>query len=220
MTPGHRLLCLSKPALYCPELFPCVRTTNPIKAYNYNTVKSKIEPHRVSILVLVGCWHAQNPPPNWLHTPWLRRALSTLSHSCTSSANTSNCCWWPHALRMHVCLCHWETISWQQLCYTFLMHTVNTATRTQTNQKLSGEIKKMDTHACWHKSQRFYKGCNGLKEDPAGYYGMSGICWGKYWPACLSMQSLECLDCTLSLSPFSPYLGYLRFSRREKKMKH
>lgn len=49
------LLHQSKSGLYCPELLLCVRTTYPITAYNYNTVKSKIEPHRVSILILVGC---------------------------------------------------------------------------------------------------------------------------------------------------------------------
>lgn len=134
------------------------------------------------------------------------KGLYQLCHIAASPLQTQacymqvNCCWWPHALRMHECLCHWETISWQQLCYTFLMHTVNTATCTQTNQKLSGEI---NTHACSHKSQGFYKGPNGLKEDPAGYYGMPGICWGKYWPACLSMQSLECLDCSFTLTLFS-----------------
>lgn len=30
-----------------------------------------------------------------------------------------------------------------------------------------------------HKSQIFYKGSGRVKEDPAGYYGMPGICWGN-----------------------------------------
>lgn len=60
-TPGHRIHCQSKPGLGCPERFPCVRTTYSITAYNYNTVKSKIRPWQASILVLVGCWHGQEP---------------------------------------------------------------------------------------------------------------------------------------------------------------
>lgn len=52
---GHRIQHESKTDLSCPELFLCVRTTHPIKVYNYNTLKSKIESRWASILVLVGC---------------------------------------------------------------------------------------------------------------------------------------------------------------------
>lgn len=70
---GHRIHCQSNPGLSCPERFTCVRTTYPITAYNYNTVKSKIEPRRTSILVLVGYWHARHqagcrlPDYEWLY---------------------------------------------------------------------------------------------------------------------------------------------------------
>lgn len=41
----------------------------------------------------------------------------------------------------------------------------------------------------------------GLKEDPAGYYGMPRIRW-EYWPACLSTHGTRCLHCTtLALTP-------------------
>lgn len=42
-----------------PELFLCVRTTNPIIACNYNPVKPKIELRQASILIFVGFWHGQ-----------------------------------------------------------------------------------------------------------------------------------------------------------------
>lgn len=87
---GHRIQCQSDPGLSCPERFTCVRTTYPITAYNYNTVKSKIEPQRTSILVLVGYWHAHHqagcklPDYEWLY--------HLQAHSSSSSVNTSVSC--------------------------------------------------------------------------------------------------------------------------------
>lgn len=88
----------------------------------------------------------------------------------------------------------------QQLHTTFFQegdctHCEHTQTRAA---QISKSCKlKCQTHICVDVKLS-YKGPGGLKEDPAGYYGMPGICW-EYWPACLSTQSLERLDCTLSL---------------------
>lgn len=144
-----------------------------------------------------------------LHTPWLWMALSLLSHSCTSCANTNMSCASQLPL-VTPCTDARVFVSQRNKSshknYSTLWCILWTQSHVWKLTK-SCKVKLRDTHACRHKSQGFYKGSDGLKEDLAGYYGMPGICWGKYWPACLSMQSLDCVDCTLSLSHFSPYLS-------------
>lgn len=61
----------SKPGLHCQELFLCVRTTYPITAYNYNTLKSTESPDRLLFLSLWDVDRPKNPPPDQLHAPWL-----------------------------------------------------------------------------------------------------------------------------------------------------
>lgn len=57
-----------------------------------------------------------------------------------------------------------------------MTHAVNTATCTQTNQRLSGEIKNWTHMNVDIKVRDSTWGVMVLKEDPAGYYGMPGIC--------------------------------------------
>ena len=74
-------------------------------------------------------------------------------------------------------------------------------------------------HACRHKSQSFYKGSDGLKEDPAGYYGMPGICSGNIG---LPVWACRARSVWIALFHSLPLLStsLKRSGRREKKKKH
>lgn len=61
-------------------------------AYNYNTVKSKVEPQQASIIVLVGCWPAQEEPTTRLAAHSLIRNGLPWAQRCSSSANISMSC--------------------------------------------------------------------------------------------------------------------------------
>lgn len=75
------------------------------------------------------------------------------------------------------------------------------------------------THACSHKSQCIYKGSDGLKEDPAGYYGMPGICWGNIGLPVWARRVWSVWIALFHSLPFLP-TSEKRFGRREKKKKH
>lgn len=215
------------PSQACAELFSCVRTTHPTRAYLYKTVKSKIEPQQASILVLVRWWHVQQHTTR-LAAHSLIMNGPPLAQSC-SSENTSMSCASPLLLRTpHIeddaeatCVFVPEKQSPDDNCIPVFwwMHIVNTHghKETKTNQELWSEINQLlHTLAWWHKSQCFYKSSDGLKEDPVGYYGMSGICWGSIGLPVWTRRAWSVWIALLHFLPF-PSTSVKRFVTGERK---
>ena len=125
---------------------------------------------------------------------------------------------WSYRSEICTCVCVTEKQFLNDSNRHFCGRTPLTHTETAVQWRRSA-VTHTHMHACRHKSQCFYKGSDGLKEDPAGYYGMPGICWGNIglpvW-ACRARGVWIALFHSLPLLPTS----LKRSGRREKKKKH
>lgn len=95
----------------------------------------------------------------------------------------------------------------------FLMEAHNEHTAKVVKKKID---QLLHTHSCSHKSQCLHKGSDGLKEDPAGYYGMPGICWGNIGLPVWARRAWSVWIALFHSLSFLP-TSVKRFGRRKEK---